>query len=464
MSIRVASLLVLLSAGPAAAAGDDYPAPRPAADTSSYGWHIQRSMTLMATSTPQKRNTVRVLYYGQSITGQRWSDAVDAWLRKTYPNTDFVCANLALGGFASQLLVRTAEYDVMPFYPDLLIFHVYGSHVEYENLIREVRRRTTAEVIMQSDHVTKWPEPKAEGNFWQTQKEWDDKMNYHLLPAIAQKYRCAWHPQRWEWVQYLKDNNLQPKDLLSDAVHLNERGKWLTAELMKRFMVHRPDEPRDEWQDMVKTFEVGREIRWDGRTLRLEFEGNRVVALAAAGGKGGLARVLIDGKKPSEFPDCYTVTRPGGTPHVGWPALKRIGREKPPVLEEWTAKLTGFNEAQDDFQFSVTGSVTGADGEGRGKEKFVSRSGRVAIEPADWVLAYDRQVSKKPAPAEFTVRWKVEPLFVETYAAPEAKDPAREVPTVLVSNLPCGRHTLELVAEGEPPALKALRVHNPPVK
>ncbi len=453
-----AAILLALLAGP-----DDYPPPRPAADTSSYGKHIQRSMTLMTTSTPAKRHTVRVLYYGQSITGQRWSDRVDAWLRKTYPNTEFVTANLAIGGFASQLLVRTAEYDVMPFYPDLLIFHVYGSHVEYENLIREVRRRTTAEIVMQSDHPTKWPEPKSEGNFWQTQKEWDDKMNYHLLPAIARKYGCAWHPQRWEWVQYLKDNNLQPKDLLSDAVHLNEHGKWLTAELMKRFLVHLPDEPRDEWQDRVRTFEVGKDIRWDGNRLKLEFEGNRVVALAAPG-NGGTAGILIDGKKPGEFPSCYTVTRPSGTPHIGWPAIKRIGRENPVVIEEWTARLTGFNEAQDDFTFAVTGSVTGADGEGTGKQKFVSRSGRVVIEPADWVLAYDRKVSKKPAPAEFVVRWKVVPLFVETYTAPEVKDPAREHPTVLVSDLPNGRHTLELVADGSRPALKALRVHNPPVK
>jgi len=461
MNMRVPSFSLLFVAVLTTAA--DYPPPRPAADTSSYGKHIQRSMTLMATSTPEKRNTVRVLYYGQSITGQRWSDQVDAWLKATYPNTDFVCANLALGGFASQLLVRTAEYDVMPFYPDLLVFHVYGSHVEYEHLIAEVRRRTTAEIVMQSDHVTKWPEPKAEGNFWQTQKEWDDKMNYHLLPPIAQKYGCAWQPQRWEWVQYLKDNNLQPKDLLSDAVHLNERGKWLMAELMKRFLVYLPNEPKGEWQDMVKTFEVGKDVQWRGNKLTLEFEGNRVVALAAPG-KSGSARILIDGKKPSEFPSCYTFTRPSGTPHIGWPAVKKFGWEKPVVVEEWTAQLSGFNEAQDDFTFSVSGSVTGPDGEGRGRQKFVSTSGRVVIEPGDWVFAYDKQVSRKPAPAEFTVRWKVEPLFVESYTAPEVKDLAREYPTVLVSNLPNGKHTLELVADGEKPALKALRVHNPPMR
>ena len=186
-------------------------------------------------------------------------------------------------------------------------------------------------------------------------------MNYHLLPAIARSIGCGWQPQRWEWTQYLKDNNLQPKDLLSDAVHLNERGKWLMAELMERFLVYLPDEPKTEGEDMVKTYEVGRDIRWQENRLTLEFEGNRVVALAAAG-TGGAARVLIDGKSPSEFPTCYTFTRPSGTPHIGWPAIKRIGWEKPVVIEEWTATLSGFNDAHDDFTFSIRGSVTGAMG------------------------------------------------------------------------------------------------------
>ena len=39
-------------------------------DSSEWGWNIQRTMRLLATSTPEQRNTVRILFYGQSITEQ----------------------------------------------------------------------------------------------------------------------------------------------------------------------------------------------------------------------------------------------------------------------------------------------------------------------------------------------------------------------------------------------------------
>lgn len=463
--LGLASVCLMLAAAESPA--EEYPAPKPAADTSSYGKLFQRSMRLIATSTPQKRNTVRILYYGQSITGQRWSDMVDAELRRRYPQTDFITENLAIGGFSSQLLVRTMYYDVLPFYPDLLVFHVYGSHIEYENIIREIRRRTTAEIIMQSDHVNVWPEPSVADNFWENQKDWGDKMNYFLLPAITEKYHCAWQPQRWEWVNYLKGNNLQPRDLLVDGVHLNEQGKWLMARLLERFMVYLPDEPADEFSGRVTTYEVGKDVSWQGNRLKLEFEGNRVVALAAAGSNGGVAkasaRVLIDGKRPSEFPECYTFTRPSGTAGVGWPAIKKITWQKPPVLEEWTATFRDFNDSQDDFKFSVTGSITGPDGEGTGREKFVSNSGRIVIEPEDWVFAYCKQVSKKSTSDGWQVRWKVEPMFTDQYQPAKVDNPAAEHPTVLASNLPNAKHTLELIADGDgKPSLGAIRVHRPP--
>jgi hypothetical protein len=49
--------LSLLATLFAPALADNYPKPKPPKDTSQYGKHFQRSMTLMATSTPQKRNT-----------------------------------------------------------------------------------------------------------------------------------------------------------------------------------------------------------------------------------------------------------------------------------------------------------------------------------------------------------------------------------------------------------------------
>ena len=111
----------------------------------------------MATSTPAHHNAVRVLFYGQSITEQEWSKQVAADLRRRFPDADLDIQNRAIGGFASQLLGRPAEFDLYPFYPDLVIFHVYGGDKEYEAIIHNIRSRTTADVMMQTDHVTQWP-------------------------------------------------------------------------------------------------------------------------------------------------------------------------------------------------------------------------------------------------------------------------------------------------------------------
>jgi len=55
-------------------------------------------MTLLATSTPEKRHKVRVLFYGQSITEQDWSKAVAADLRARFPHADLEIENKAMGG------------------------------------------------------------------------------------------------------------------------------------------------------------------------------------------------------------------------------------------------------------------------------------------------------------------------------------------------------------------------------
>src|SRR3954454_11677934 len=203
------------------------PPPPPAADPDALGRGVQRTMTLLATSTPQHRNHVRILFYGQSITEQERSRAVADDLRRRFPDADLEIENRAIGGFASQLLVRPAEHDLYPFYPDLLIFHVYGANNTYEEIIRNVRTRTTAEVLMQKDHVggkgvQEQPDEKADKGLW-----WDWMMNNRFLPDIAAKYHCGLVDVRGPWLQYLKENKLQPQALLKDGVHLNDHGNYL---------------------------------------------------------------------------------------------------------------------------------------------------------------------------------------------------------------------------------------------
>src|SRR3954469_17586099 len=177
-----ASAFLLLTALGCGAAS--FAPPKDVGDAGELGRGIQRTLRLLATSTPAHRNTVKVLFYGQSITEQRWSQQVADYLKRQFPNANLIIENRAIGGFASQLLVKTAETDLYPFYPDLLIFHVYGSHLEYENIIRRVRERTTAEILIQTDHITKDDQLGEETDPSKlTPKSWDAFMNHSFLPG-----------------------------------------------------------------------------------------------------------------------------------------------------------------------------------------------------------------------------------------------------------------------------------------
>jgi hypothetical protein len=209
---------------------------------------------------------------------------------------------------------------------------------------------------------------------------------------------------------------------------------------------------------------MGKDIRWDGRKFEMEFDGNRVDIVAAPGRGGGSAKVLIDGKPPSEFPGCHAVTRTTAYPQSNWPCLGRVMAQKPLVLEDWTVRIKDASDDLKSFAFEVAGSKTGPDGEGKAAEKFVSKSGRVVIEPDDWNFVYARQVFGRPLPQGFEVKWKVVPLFADEYAAIEIKDSTREAVTTLAQGLPNGKHRLELVPGDVAPGFRAIRVYRPPVK
>ena len=104
LSILVRSLALILAftwLGARAAESPSYP-PTKFPDASGFGKNIQRTMRLLATSTAEKQNTVRILFYGQSITEQKWAKLVEEDLRRRFPHANLVVENRALGGFASQ--------------------------------------------------------------------------------------------------------------------------------------------------------------------------------------------------------------------------------------------------------------------------------------------------------------------------------------------------------------------------
>ena len=442
-----------------------YPPPAPPADSSKLGVGIQRAMTLLATSTPQKHNTVRVLFYGQSITEQKWSKMVADDLRQRFPNADLVIENRAIGGFASQLLVKDAEEALYSFYPDLVIFHVYGSHIEYENIIKRLRERTTADILIQTDHVTRDTDLTEEtdpAKILPKGEMWNSFMNFVVLPGVAQRYGAGIADVRAGWKAYLTANKLSASSLLVDGVHLNDYGCFVMANLIEPYLRYRPDLPADSWKDRVRTYAVGRDAKWQGGKLTLDFTGNRVDLLPATDGQGETLEVRIDGKRPSAFPECYSFTRSTVYPGTPWPGVKRVQYEKPLQLEDWTIHLKNASDDLKTFQFEVTGSETGPDGVGESGVRFVSKSGRIIIEPDDWHLADSRAFTKKPLPPDFAIKFSVVPLFQDTFTATKPRSDAYDDAVTVAQNLPNGKHTLELVsASGKPVPLQAVRTYKP---
>ena len=195
-------------------AGTD-PAPADAGTPNPSVAFIQRTMSRIDGSTPEKPATVRFQFYGQSITAQPWTKLVEKDLAKRFPSVKFTFHNPAIGGFTSPALIRTAEHDLYPWYPDILVFHVYGPVDKYEEIIRLTRARTTAEIVLWTSHLS-----AAET----LDKNLDADARIVTIREIARKYDCMLIDVRKKWIEYVKANNLEPKDLLRDTVHLNDNG------------------------------------------------------------------------------------------------------------------------------------------------------------------------------------------------------------------------------------------------
>ena len=268
----------------------------------------------------------------------------------------------------------------------------------------------------------------------------------------------------------MADQHLTPADLVApDGTHLNDRGNFLLAEVIKRHLIHDPKRPADP-HGLVRTLAVGDHLRWQKGRLKLPFNGNRIDVLAArAGAPGdGFVRVEVDGRPPSRRPSLYALSRPNADPNRDWPwqvgAVIRVDSRAPLLLEDWNIRLTKVDAEAASATFDLFGSVTGFDGAGRTDELFVSRSGRILLSPDDWFL---QQAAAKPFAVRigpgFTIGFRVLPQSVDTWAAPAVLDPTVEEAQTLMQGLPPGPHVLDLIAQGgNRPPVAAIRVYRPP--
>jgi hypothetical protein len=461
--------------------------PHPAPET--LGARIPRTMTLLATSTPNLRHHVKILFYGQSITaGMHWRQMMNT-LRNRFPYAIIEAENRAIGGFTAPSLCRTALADLYTTDADLVLFHDYGGENtgELERMIETLRQVTTAEIMIYT-HTVAWVDNPS-GLAGRTRGD-DNSAAFNRY--LAQKYNCELVEAREEWREFLQVHEIGINEYMGDTVHSNVHpnspGHTLLAALCQRHLQYNPYLPAG-WANDVRWVEARRALEeprselqitgaWERDsygviarngecTLTLPFDGSRVDLAPHPDIVAGTFTMTIDGKSPDQFPELFVCTKTDGIrPGDSWPVFKRVTlpQNQPPIPQTWTARVTSCDLQAKTFEYTVSGSVTGPDGTGSNQADFTSNSGQIRIEKRDCFLIWPLTYRKMTCPEDLAVTWDVVPRFQQPVRLGPA--PGRNVDRriVLFSGLRPGPHTLTLTWTGDAPAgIKALIVHQPPL-
>ena len=385
---------------------------------------------------------IRVLIYGQSITARPWTTDAFASLVQRYPGRSWVIENRCIGGVTAPYLLRTAEADLFPFQPDLVVFHAYGDTNAYASLVGEIRRRTTADLLLINDHYALW-----DASVFPEDGDWCGR----ILPGMALANGACVADVRTPWREYLLRNGLPLQSLLVDHVHPNADGEAILQETLTRcLMADPPARLKDPMNDGRATrLHIPSSAANSGQWT-IPFSGNRVMALAGP----GAASFWIDGARPSDTVESRIHGRTSPWPGSWRPFLLRVSHSTPLVEETWTLRIESI-EGPGNVRFTVTGSVTGLDGAGTSTQPFRSKSGRVLVEPADWF--WEAATPLLAAGSTFT--WNTVRLGIDSVLLPTNALPAW---TNMVAGLMPSRHELVIVQKPGEPAIRDVIVYSPP--
>lgn len=454
-----------------------------------YGSRIQRTMSLLTTSNKEKQNKVKILFYGQSIVASLNSESIIKKLRAKYPNAIIEYENRAIGSFDAPSLVRTAVHDLYPYYPDLLIFHVYHGveNGELERIIYNTRKYTTSEILLFNHHYA-W----VEDSLGLVNRTYRDDVESDYWRLLAQKYGCELVDVRKEWKEYIdihhsiEINNLMGDEVKSN-VHPNKKGhKLLELLLLKhlKFNSIAYDKGNMGWFNEIRTYDMRRffeekkdefkisgnfsnsqtGIILDSANVNMEFNGNKIEIVIPDNIKGEYSYldILIDGEKPSINSELYYVTRPSAAfGERERPALKRVSLGNNPILEKWNLTITKINRKNKYLEFRLNGEKTGYDGKGNNLNPFISNSGRIIIDPSDFFIFDSEKTTNKQTPVGFQINWDVKPNF---YDRIYFKDSTKLF--VVAQGLENRNHNLKLIQDGTKDGfpIKSIIVHRPPMK
>jgi hypothetical protein len=455
-----------------------------------FGSRLQRTLTLLASSNQKQANRVRILFYGQSIVAGLDAGAMVDQLRNFYPNAQIEFENRAIGGFQAPHLVRTAAHDIYPYYPDLLIFHVYGGEEtgELERIIYNTRKYTTADILLFNHQVAWDPDPDK-----LAARTLEDDVSSAYWLYLANKYGCELVDVRRQWKQYIQVHpSIGINSLMGDTIHANvhpnARGNKLLELMILDHLKPRSEHsyfPAGGWAGNVmdhearrifeeKKLQPGQGIIFKGTVqpvnqgvilkrgeCSLTFTGNKLeLQTFSADEAAGQVEIYIDDRRPSEYAEMYYATRPSQSYQHWRTALKRVTLQENILPENWTLTLTVIDRENGLLEYDLQGEKSGFDGRGNNRSEFVSNSGQIRIEPGDFFIFESEAWTKKETPVGFKINWEVKPLFTDTL------EPGREASVFLLGQgLSNSKHHLILRTVGDNChiPIKSIRVYTPPL-
>jgi len=479
-NVGVASLVLLTAilAGPVAAAPKAKTEPKPPKDAPAYQAEPRaedgRNLALTVQKLQEGFDPPRpfvIWAIGSSYTaGLGDGSQLIALVRQRFPGAPEIVYKRMVGNAVPFQYIRGwARHLVVPDQPDLVLIYTNGKPEDLEKLLVELRRSTTADIIVPTLHWRKREMPV-----------WDDcdavtDIEPPAMRALCEKYGVEFVENRREWAQYLKQNQLQIEDLLGDAVHQSAYGAKIINMNIARH-IHRADRFNDDPGQRQRRVAVpSADLRMAGpwrpvdsgrgmrsaqgdASLALAFTGNRIELIGGAAPGGGTMRVWIDDKPADQVP-AFTMTyvQPGSqnartdrspprdcSPHG-------VGLGTTVVPQTWTIRMTS-----DQGDYELTGSVTGLDGAGNSRKPFTSDSGQIVIEPELW---RNSRTNRQGDTFTFEV------LRATAAEVSFASDEPKRFRVRLAQALANGPHTLKLVSTGDGPVLiEALDVFQPPLK
>jgi len=372
---------------------------------------------------------------------------------------------------------------VIPQQPDLVLTYTNGTPAGLEQLILEVRRQTTADIMVPSLHFfqrSKLSEQEIERGV----------VDWAEVRAICKKHQVEFVENRRELAAYLERIGQEPPVLVGDAVHQNAHGRVRIWDNIVRHIARHPSPVYDPQSRERRLSAVSppngteEEItvvgQWKGTSdglttqerdarIRVRFRGNRLDLIGKRIAAGGTVKVVVDGTPGDEVPVFFTnFIKPAADnrrvlegPGLGDVAPHAVSLGENVAAQSWTITM-----ASDQGDYRLEGNVTGLDGQGNALEAFTSSSGQVLIDPELW-----RHTRIDPKTNEPRYANRAGDTFqFDVYRCCDGQvsfqsERAEPFFVPLVQNLKNGSHTVEIIASGDGDVtVDGFYVYEPPLQ